>query len=45
MRSKRNSIDSVQAEDEDQQIKGALAPMIRQLKDAYADAKLKGIPV
>ena len=45
MRSKRNSIDSVQADNEDEQIKGALAPMIRQLKEAYADAKLKGITV
>ena len=45
MRTKRGSIETVQVENEDEQIKGALAPMIRQIKDVYAAAKLNGVPV
>lgn len=45
MRAKRNNINATQIENEDEQIKGALAPMIKQLKEAYAAAKLSGLSV
>ena len=43
MRAKRNSIESVSdTVDEEAQIRGALAPMIKQIQDAYMNARLHG---
>lgn len=47
MRAKRRSIESVQTEviDEMEQLKGALAPMIRQIKDSYTSSKMNGLKI
>lgn len=41
MRNKRSTIDSTAGDDEEEKLKGALAPLIAQIKEAYSASRIK----